>query len=158
MSEGRTPIADAAASGVIILITLIAGILIGVFWDRTQHQVKDLKATTAVAVDTTKQTIKNAAVGQAEEGKLVKHDKDITAAVVTAKQRIDAIPKPAIPACVPDLTSKGYVIINAPKPDVYWRAFADSYNSVLDQADSESAAVHSVDSTGEVRSAEAESE
>ncbi len=160
MSDSQTSIGDAAASGVIILITLVAGILIGVFWDRTQNQVKDLKTVAAAATETTQQTTKNAGIALAEEGKLIDHAKDTHVAVDNAKQRIDALPKPAIQTCVPDLTGKGYVIVNAPDPDSYWRAFADGYNSVLERAEvgPESAAVHSVDSPGEVQSGSSESE
>lgn len=147
MTDEKSSLMDAAAPAVIVLVTLVAGILIGIFWDRTQHQVTDLKKTAADATETTHQTIENAAVGQAEEGKLIDHAQDTRDAVATAKQRIDALPKPALETCVPDLSGKGYVIINAPDPDVYWRAFADGYNSVLEraEADSEGAAVHTVD-------------
>ncbi|MCR6657968.1 MAG: hypothetical protein NVV72_00990 [Asticcacaulis sp.] len=150
MTEDKTSLSDAVASAVIILITLVAGILIGFFWCQTWHQAGDLKKTAAAATETTHQTITNAAVGQAEEGKLIAHAKDTQAAVDAAKRRIDHLPKPVAPTCVPDLTGKGYVIINAPDPDEYWRAFADGYNSVLDRAEagSEGAAVHPVDGAG----------
>jgi hypothetical protein len=158
MSEEKTNLSDAVASAVTLLVMLVAGILIGFFWCHTQHQAGDLKKTAAAATDTTHQTIKNAAVGQTEEGKLIDHAKDTQAAVADAKRRLDRLPKPAIPACVPDLTGKGYVIVNAPEPDDYWRAFADGYNSVLDRAEAgtESAAVHPVDGAGVVPAATSE--
>ena len=160
MTDTKTSVSDAIAPAVIILVTLIAGILIGFFWSQTQHKVGELKRAAAAATDTTNQTIKNAGTSSAEEGKLEQNGKDIAAAVDTAKQRIDRLPKPVTPACVPDLTGKGYVIINAPEPDSYWRAFADGYNSVLDQAEggAQSAAVHPVDGVGELRAAPPESQ
>ena len=148
----KTSFGGLIAYGLIAVSALGASFFSGALWERTQHQVKGLKATAAAATDTTHQTITNAAVGQAEEGKLIAHAQDTNAAVDVAKRRIDLLPKPTIQACVPDLTGKGYVIINAPDPDEYWRAFADGYNSVLERAETgaEGAAVHPVDGAGVV--------
>jgi|GEM_PF-5945518 len=141
-----TGIGGLIASGLIIVATLGAGFFGGALWEKSRHQATDLKAAAAAANETAHQTIKNATAAQAEEGKLIAHAQDTSAAVATAKQRIDALPKPPVATCVPDLAGKGYVIINAPDPDEYWRAFADGYNSVLDRAAAgESAAVHPLD-------------